>query len=78
MDESSDQPEEQTDSLLDNWLSRADLAKELGVSVDTLGRWESRRTGPICIRLGRRVYYRKSVVREWLCAQEPKRPGRDR
>jgi predicted DNA-binding transcriptional regulator AlpA len=78
MDESCDRPEQQSDSLLDDWLSRADLAKELGVSVDTLGRWETRRTGPICIRLGRRVYYRKNAVREWLCAQEPKRPGSDR
>lgn len=78
MDESCDRPEELGDSLLDDWLSRADLAKELGVSVDTLSRWESRQTGPICIRLGRRVYYRKNVVREWLRAQEPKRPGSDR
>ena len=29
--------------LLDDWMSRDDLAAELGVSVDTLSRWETRR-----------------------------------
>jgi predicted DNA-binding transcriptional regulator AlpA len=77
MDETRDQPEEHSDRLLDDWLSRADLAKELGVSVDTLSRWETSRTGPICIRLGRRVFYRKNAVREWLRGRETKRPGGD-
>lgn len=78
MDESLDQPEEQSDGVLDDWISRAGLAKELGVSVDTLGRWETRRMGPPCIRLGRRVYYRKDAVRQWLRERETKRPGSDR
>ena len=78
MDERPDQAEEQTDRLLDDWMSRGDLATELGISVDTLGRWETRRIGPPCIRLGRRVYYRKGAVRDWLREQEPKRPGSGR
>ena len=33
-------------SLLIGWLNRTDLARELTLSVDTLQRWETRRTGP--------------------------------
>lgn len=50
--------------LLNDWLSRADLAGELGLTVDTLARWETGRRGPPCVRLGRRVLYRKETVRE--------------
>lgn len=56
--------------LLDDWMSRAELADELQLSTDTLSRWETRRIGPPCIRVGRRVLYRRGAVQEWLCAQE--------
>lgn len=56
--------------LLDDWMSRDDLAAELGVSVDTLSRWETRRIGPPCVRVGRKVLYRRGAVQEWLVGQE--------
>ncbi len=34
-------PKEKPRTLLVGWISRLDLALELGVSVDTLRRWES-------------------------------------
>jgi hypothetical protein len=40
------------------------------VSVDTLARWETRRIGPPCVRVGRKVIYRIEAVREWLVQQE--------
>ncbi|MBN9568193.1 MAG: helix-turn-helix domain-containing protein [Alphaproteobacteria bacterium] len=64
--------------LLDDWMSRADLAGELGLSEDTLSRWETRRIGPPCVRVGRRVLYRRGAVQEWLRSQEERvlrRPG---
>jgi hypothetical protein len=61
--------------LLDDWISRRMLAVELGVSVDTLARWETRRIGPICVRIGRKVFYRRGAVQEWLRAQERPHPG---
>lgn len=69
--------------LLNSWISRFDLAQELGLSVDTLGRWERRRKGPACVRAGRKVLYRLSAVQDWLQSQEMPRvgttqPGRDR
>jgi hypothetical protein len=56
--------------LLDDWMSRDALAAELGISVDTLSRWETRRIGPPCVRVGRRVLYRRGAVQDWLRSQE--------
>lgn len=63
----------ETEPLLDAWIGRAALADQIGVSVDTLSRWESRRCGPPCIRLGRRVLYRIEGVRECLVRQDGRR-----
>ena len=41
--------------LLIGLLNRTDLARELTLSVDTLQRWETRRMGPHCVRVGRKV-----------------------
>jgi hypothetical protein len=64
--------------LLGGWLNRAELAHELAISVDTLQRWETRRVGPPCVRVGRKVLYRKDAVREWLCEQEARKTGAHR
>ena len=66
--------------LLEDWISRRDLAISLGISEDTLWRWDARRTGPRSIKLRRKVYYRRSAVRSWLEAREHARktPSRGR
>jgi len=66
--------------LLEDWISRHDLAISLGVSEDTLWRWDGKQTGPQRIKLGRKVYYRRSAVRSWLEAMERARkiPSRGR
>jgi hypothetical protein len=56
--------------LLGGWISRTDLAQQLRVSEDTLRRWDVLRSGPPCIRAGRKVYYRRATVLEWLEEQE--------
>lgn len=56
--------------ILAGWVSRADLARELGLTEDTLRRWEERRTGPACVRAGRKVLYRRSAIEAWLAEQE--------
>jgi hypothetical protein len=63
----------QSGSLLAGWISRQKLADELGVTVDTLGRWQRKRSGPACIKAGRKVFYRRSVVENWLLKQEQSR-----
>lgn len=65
-------------AVLTGWISRKDLAEELSLTVDTLGRWEARRFGPPCVRAGRKVLYRRRAVQDWLAAQEmprAKAPG---
>lgn len=64
------EPETVAPALLSGWISRKDLADALGVTVDTLGRWEARRFGPPCVRAGRMVLYRRAAVQDWLAAQE--------
>ncbi len=61
--------------LLIGWLNRTDLARELTLSVDTLQRWETRRMGPPCVRVGRKVLYRMEAVRAWLREQEARKQG---
>ncbi len=61
--------------LLTGWLNRTDLARELTLSVDTLQRWETRRMGPPCVRVGRKVLYRMEAVRDWLREQEVRKAG---
>ena len=53
-------------TVLSGWISRADLARELEVTEGTLRRWAAERWGPPCIRAGRKVFYRRSAVVEWL------------
>jgi hypothetical protein len=60
-------------AVLDGWLTRPELAAEIRISEDTLARWETRRIGPPCVRIGRKVYYRKEAVREWLRDQEARK-----
>lgn len=71
-------PQPQTPGLMGGWISRLDLALELGVSVDTLRRWESQREGPPCVRAGRKVFYRRATVQTWLEEQEIDAPRRRR
>ena len=73
MDETIPTPEleaSEPKAILDGWMTRAELAKELGVCVDTLGRWQTMRIGPPCVRTGRRVFYRRDSVLEWLRQKE--------
>ncbi len=65
-----------TAGLLGGWISRLGLALELGVTVDTLRRWEAQRFGPPCVRAGRKVYYRRDGVHDWLQLQEVPSPRR--
>jgi hypothetical protein len=56
--------------VLKDWISREDLARELGVTVDTLRRWALRRVGPSFTKAGRRVLYSRQSVNDWLQSLE--------
>ncbi len=65
-------------SVLSDWISREDLALDLGIKVDTLRRWDARRIGPPFAKIGARVMYRREAVRAWLVSREvdPRKQGR--
>jgi hypothetical protein len=66
-------PPDVATSVLDGWLTREELGAQLGLSPSTLKRWEGSRTGPPCVRLGRRIVYRLEAVRDWLREQEARK-----
>jgi hypothetical protein len=65
-------------NLLAGWISRDSLAQELCITADTLSRWEARREGPPCMRIGRKVFYRRNSVEQWLISREQSQPVRQR
>jgi len=69
---------DQTGGILADWISRNELARELGITTDTLGRWAAQRKGPAYVKAGRKIFYRRDVVRAWLQSKEvqPVKPAR--
>lgn len=63
-------------NVLSDWITREDLAAQLGLKVDTLRRWDARRVGPAFTKIGSRVLYRREAVREWLISREVDPRGR--
>jgi len=55
--------------LLTGWLNRADLARELTLTVDTLQRWETRRSSTFTWGTG------AVAARPMPCAASPRRSG---
>jgi predicted DNA-binding transcriptional regulator AlpA len=51
-------------------LLMAEVSAMTRRSIDTLRWLRARGEGPASFRSGRRVYYRRSAVTEWIAAQE--------
>ena len=60
--------------VLGDWLSREDLAEQLGVTPKTLAKWANQRKGPTFAKVGRKVFYRKDSVQAWLRKNEAVQP----
>ena len=56
--------------VLDGYLRREELARQLGLSPRTIDRWESLRIGPPRVSIGRTILYKAESVLEWLNSQE--------
>ena len=57
-------------SLLEDYLTPDQLAEELGKSVRTIARWDGLRIGPPKTLIGKKPYYRREGVRQWMLRQE--------
>jgi phage terminase Nu1 subunit (DNA packaging protein) len=58
------------DAILSDFLTKQELAAELGREMRTLDRWDALGIGPPRTRVGRKVLYRRASVQKWLAAQE--------
>ena len=56
--------------LLSLWLTRAELAAELGVTVPTVARWHNEGCAPPCTKVGKKILYRREAVQQWLMSRE--------
>jgi hypothetical protein len=72
-------PSDSIPSVLDGYISEADLARQLNRSVRTLQRLVARRLGPPRTKIGRLIFYNVynvAHVRDWLSRQEqPRKPA---
>jgi hypothetical protein len=64
------------ESVLDDYLTRKQLARQIRRDERTLARWEMLRQGPPVTKVGRLVLYRRESVAEWLRNQERRRGRR--
>lgn len=60
-------------SVLDGYITEAELADQLNCSVRTVQRLAEKGEGPPRTRIGRHIYYHYGHVREWLLDQEQRR-----
>ena len=63
-------PQDQPLNLLADWISREQLAGELGLACDTLARWEARQLGPPCTRIGRKVLFEHELGRAEIAPRD--------
>jgi predicted DNA-binding transcriptional regulator AlpA len=59
-----------SEPILSEFLTKEELAAELGLNPRTLDRWHALGTGPPRTCVGRKVRYRRASVQKWLAAQE--------
>ena len=57
------------DEFLANVVSNSELATMLGVAIATLTDWRSTRKGPAYVKVGRKIWYLRDRVEQWLAAQ---------
>lgn len=58
------------DDIITEAITEAEAAAICRVTVATLRTWRSRRRGPPHIKIGRKVFYRRSAVTAWIARQE--------
>ena len=57
-------------SLLNGYLTPLECAEQLGIARRTLERWWRLREGPPRLKIGRRIFYRRDAVADWLLTRE--------
>ena len=50
-------------------LTPSEVAEALRTPEDTLRHWRDKNTGPLAVKIGRRILYREEDVASWLADQ---------
>lgn len=58
-------------------LTPEELAVTLKVTESTLQTWRSEGAGPLCIKLGKQVFYRMNDIQDWIAEQQATRGSKD-
>ena len=53
-------------SVLEGFITKEELAAQLGRSTRTIDRWHSRRIGPPRVTIGNLVLFEREGVMQWL------------
>lgn len=61
--------EQIAEDVLSGYLTAKDAAKQLKVHPFTLRRWRKASYGPKPVRVGGRLYYVRSHIKDWLAEQ---------
>jgi predicted DNA-binding transcriptional regulator AlpA len=56
--------------ILEGFLRRDELARQISLSPRTIDRWQALREGPPRVHVGRTILYNVQSVREWLQSRE--------
>ena len=59
-----------SEDCLEPLLQPQDISRLTGVPLATVYQWQHKRTGPVAIRVGRHLRYRRQDFEAWLKAQE--------
>lgn len=65
-------------NILEDYLTRADLAKQIRKSERVLERWEQYGEGPPVTRIGRAAYYHIPAVKAWLASLQKAMPREEK
>lgn len=61
--------EKNASGVLANYLTRDQLAEELGVTTRTISRWRWERKGPPAHKVAGRILFKRTDVEAWLDQQ---------
>jgi hypothetical protein len=64
-------------SILEDYITEAELAAETDKTVRMLQKWRQLRVGPPWTKFGKQVIYRRAAVNDWLRSLE-QQPVRNR
>lgn len=57
-------------SIIQDYLTRAELAADLNVCTRTIERWDRLGEGPPKTKIGNRILYRREGAAKWLRSRE--------